>query len=221
MERIEIYWLFMIVVVGQPVLAQSPVAVTNTPGVTVENTPGVVLMNVPGVTVENDSESPVAVSVSDTVDNKPQALLEYRVVGYTATRSSGTIEADSSAGIKVGFAAMHTLCRQQVPGAARAAFSNEALLPAAPLFGQVDIAWVIPSASTYSYSNAGEIERVSCRWYGAEARSSDEETGYATGLAFSPFSGRIRTVSCETALPIACSAPVMVNCFHPTDDRCR
>jgi len=221
MERKGIYWLFVIVVVGQAALAQSPVAVMNTPGVTVENTPGVVLMNVPGVTVENDSESPVAVSVSDPVDNKPRALLEYRVVGYTAIRSSGAIEADSLAGIKVGFAAMHELCKQQVPGAARAAFSDEALLPAAPLFGQVDIAWVIPSPSTYSYSNAGEIEGVSCHWYEAEARSSDEETSYATGLAFSPFSGRVRAVSCEAALPIACSAPVLVPCFEPADDRCR
>jgi len=212
----------MIVVAGQPALVQSPVAVTNTPGVSVENTPGVVLTNAPGVTVENDSESPVAVSVSDTVDSKPQALLEYRAVGYTATRSSGTIDADSSAGTKVGFAAMHELCQQQVSGAARAAFSHEALLPAAPLFGQVDMTWIIPSALIYSYNDAGAIDRVFCHWYGADARNSDEEEiGYATGLAFYPFSGRIRAVFRETALPIAYSAPVMVICFSPIDDRSR
>ena len=203
-------WLALLLMLCQPALSQSPVVVTNTPSVTVENTPGVVLMHVPGVTVENDPDSPVAVSVEDTVDNEPQSLLEHRVIGYTTTRSTGYIEADSAFGPMLGFAAMHELCTQQVPGATRAAFSHEALRPAAPLFGQVEVAWVIPSPETYEYSNAGAIDRVSCEWYAAAPRAADEEASFATGLAFSPFSGRIQTVSCEVALPVACSAPVAV-----------
>lgn len=192
-------------------LSQSPVTVVNSPSVTVENTPGVVLMNVPGVTVENDSESPVSVSIEESVENEPQALVEYRIVGYTVTRSPGLIEADSAVGQLVGYAAMHELCDQQVTGNARAAFSEEALRPAAPLFGQVGAAWLIPSSSMYSYDDAGEIAQTTCDWYTYEEPPSDEEAVFNTGIAFLPSSGRIQPVSCTTALPVACSAPVAVS----------
>ncbi|NIW25435.1 MAG: hypothetical protein GWN29_13210 [Gammaproteobacteria bacterium] len=205
------HWIYVAVaLLGAGAMAQTPVNVVNSPGVTVENTPGVVLMNVPGVTIQNDSETPVAVSVEENVDNEPQGLVEFRIVGYTITRTAGLIEADSRFGPLTGYAAMHELCQQQVRGSARAAFSSEAVLPAAPLVGQVDRAWIIPAPSLFDYTDPAAISRISCDWYETIGSSVREETPFSTGLVFAPASGRISNAICETALPVACSAPVAV-----------
>lgn len=84
--------------------------------------------------------------------------------------------------------------------------------PAASLFAQVDHAWVIPSPLLFAYTNPAEIGRISCDWYEqvSSDSDSDEQTAFATGLGFAPSSGRISNIICETALPVACSAPVAI-----------
>ena len=76
------------------------------------------------------------------VPTSPRSIVEWRLVGFTETLVTGSIERDG----QVGFAAMHGYCAAEVSPHARACFSPEVARSAIHIAPEARY-WVIPELS--------------------------------------------------------------------------
>ena len=198
------------------------VNIANMPDVNVANIPDVNVANVPDVNVTNDENSPIPV----TIQNGAQSLIEYRVIGYTANPTDGSIvKVDQSLS---GVPAMHALCAEVAPNA-RASFSDEAIR--SPFVeGAPTSAWVIPARIEVMFRpDATSVLRDWTALDGGTGTTISQEQptplrargqaachGYtqadplAVGLVFKPGDGSVSRSGCAGFSFVACSAPVEV-----------
>jgi hypothetical protein len=174
--------------------------------------------------ITNDSSNPVPV----TVQGGTQTIVEYRYVGLTsADPTSGRVTALGNSNTSlIGFAAMNKLCAEDYGPAARAATINEAFFR-----NDLDIsdAWVVADGVDV-YAIEFTVEGVPKKW-AAVASSNGVSLGLPVGNPYSAirFSqcgqyttdglsmqgsitrqhGQIGVATCDTILPVACSAPTV------------
>ena len=171
------------------------------------------------VNVVNGAASPVPVIVQG---GDGPVLVEYRIVGYTTTAVNG---APSAPGGLFGVPAMHALCAAEVAPNSRVAFTVEAARPG-PVTA-VPLAWVLPTTlelvddsgdfgdlwfiyePPFIHTVVGLDDSAGAVVQQAECEARTSGSVAERGAAFSPSFGMV-FASCDTVLPIACSAPVAV-----------
>jgi len=148
-------------------------------------------------------------------------LAEYRLVGFTSTKTDGCIsKADGSA----GFTAMHNYCKEEVAPNARACFSSEALRPPLVTTGS---GWFLSSpGSTVVMDNLGNFVAIDGGGTGAvtlseptpsdalsslDCNSYTDCTANVRGLFAYASTGDVSPFRCDIERAIACCAPVSVS----------
>lgn len=183
--------------------------------------PVVVTNDVLPVTLEN--AEPVAV----TIEDGPQTIVEYRLVGFTTEVVDGAPIFDV---LLQGYPAMHKLCADEFGPNARAATSEDVRRPlhATPpypfetwivptgivvLFDPTDPdpleAWRASDSVSQASVNAGDSgPREAAAAADCVQRNSSASVFW--GVTHRPAFGRTESARCNTILPVACSAPVSV-----------
>lgn len=178
------------------------------------------------VNVTNDETSPVPV----TVQNGARTIAEYRVVGFTTTKTTGDIETTDASGANVlGYSAMHRLCQVEVAANSRAATTSEYLLtPQEP--GDAPSAWLIPTEAVPLFVPDSSLENEDWVAYDPATQSNVTTRGGNPGAALarldcggytrgdnpntgsvgSQIFGRVFHSPCSDPRPVACAAPVEV-----------
>ena len=224
MNATRILYLFLIAL-----LSVNTASAKEVKTVDVNNTPDVNVVNTPSVIVENDSQSPVPVSIVGGGGSGGQ-LIEYQVVGFTTTSTNGAPQANGGVGVTVlGVRAMNLLCKAEVAPNARAASVADYLrtrdMPAVPVGSawliasdtrvvfdpslDHSVAWIAfeagaPGITGSSSSPVGAMGRMTCGHFQDDSfpsRAPIIVAGTYESIAFG---------TCVAARPVACAAPVAV-----------